>query len=157
AEIVGLLATHRSRPCLGIAGVPGIVAEQLLGRAIEAARAGPSPTGELPLGLRRPPIARPRQVIGRHFHALLNLRPTRVAHLVFWDALLFAEPAAILGRLEPGDTDDRLLRSVLLQRPLPAGDQVGMVLQKSLKLLDRHLLRAEGKGTGNAPLVQRFL
>src|SRR5437870_12385820 len=94
----------------------------------------------------------------RQAHPVLDLANTGVAPLVLRNALLFAEPAAVLGRREPGHAEDRSIRAraVLLRQP-PLVPDAGARPQELPELPDRHLLGSEGEGARDDPGVQHFL
>src|SRR5437899_10928067 len=98
------------RANLGVRFVPTIFAKQLLGCPVVSARYGSGPAGILPFRFRQEPIAYTAQVVGRQSHAVFDLPDRWIAHLFFGDALLFAQPSAVLSSQEPIDRRDRTLR-----------------------------------------------
>src|SRR5207245_1821368 len=113
SKIVRLQTPHWPCMVVGIAPVPGVIPEHLLGSTVATTRHRARPTGIFPLGLGRQPVAGSGQIVAGQLeclslpHGCLDLLYLRITHHRLWNPLLLAEPPAILDGFEPGHEKDR--------------------------------------------------
>src|SRR5689334_3028316 len=100
--------------------------------------------GILPLRLRGNAVPGAREHVRPQRHARLDLADRRVAHLLFAQPFLLAEPAAVLGDLEPGNA----AHGAVGLRAVAGGMRVldvEVLAQELLELLERDFLGGDGE------------
>ena len=110
------------------------------------------PAGVLPLRLGRQPVARSLEKALFQLHRRADLVDRWIAHLLFGEALLLAQPPAVGDRLVPGD---RFEWSPVGRRGETSVESWNL-LEEATHLAVGDLGRADREGTRDQPAVGRL-